>query len=319
MSMPPPSKSLDTQRVMLRVLLAMLPGIAVSVVYLGPGVLVNILLAALFASVFEWFAQYLRGRQRALRKQDGSVWISAALLGLAIPPLSPWWIVLIAAAGAILLAKHAYGGLGQNLFNPAMAGYALVLVLFPAQLSGHWPAPEGQFDGHTMATALDVFKQNHAQTVAEWWRTHPQFGDWGGYGWEWINLAFLCGGFYLLQQKIFTWHVPVFLLATLGLLAALFYDNGSSGSAGSPLYHGFSGATMLGAFFVATDPVTAPGSARARMLYGALIGALIFLIRAAGQYPDGIAFAVLLANAATPLLDRLPRAAGTGNGSGEKS
>ena len=317
MSTSPPAKSFDVQRLMLRVLLAMLPGIAVSVLYLGFGVLVNIALAALFASAFELTAQSLRGRQRPLRKQDGSVWVSAALIGLAIPPSAPWWIVLIAAAGAILLAKHAYGGLGQNIFNPAMAGYALVLVLFPAQLSGHWPAPEGQFDGYTMATALDMFKQNHSLTIDEWWRAHAQFGDWGGYGWEWINLAFLCGGLYLLQQKIFSWHTPVCLLVAMGLLAALFYDNGSSGSAGSPLYHWFSGATMLGAFFVATDPVTAPVSKRGLMLYGALIGALIFCIRAAGQYPDGVAFAVLLANAVTPLLDRLPKPAGEATGSGD--
>lgn len=304
--MPPPAaKSLDTRRIMQRVLLAMAPGTVVSTALFGPGVVVNILLAALFCGACEWFAQHLRQRVAPLRRQDGSVLISAALLGLALPPFAPWWLLLCASACAILLAKHAYGGLGQNVFNPAMAGYALTLVLFPAQFTHHWPAPSDYFDGHTMATALDVFKQNRALTVDEWWRSHAQFGSWGGAGWEWINLAFLGGGLYLLQQKIFTWHTPLCLLAALALLAALFYDNGSSGSAGSPLYHLFSGATMLGAFFVATDPVTAPTTLRARMLYGALIGALLFAIRACGQYADGVAFAVLLMNLCAPGLDRL--------------
>jgi len=309
MSPAPANPAFDTRRIMQQVLLAMLPGIAASVFFLGFGVLTNIALAVLFAVFCEWLALRLQGHAHTLRQQDGSALVSAALLGLALPPFAPWWLLLIACVAAVALAKHAYGGLGQNVFNPAMAGYALVLVLFPAQLSGHWPSPDAAFDGHTMATALDVFKQNRAQTVDEWWHSHPQFGAWGGNGWEWINLAFLGGGLYLMQQRIIHWPIPVFLLGALGLLAALFYDNGSSGSCGSPLYHWFSGATMLGAFFVATDPVTAPGGARARMLYGAAIGALIFTIRARGQYADGIAFAVLLMNAATPLLERLPQPA----------
>jgi len=301
-----PQKKSDTQHFMLRVVLAMLPGVATSIALLGIGVLTNLLQTVLFSVAFELLAQYQRQQALPLRRQDGSVLITAILLGLALPPLTPWWILLIASASAILLAKHAYGGLGHNVFNPAMAGYALVLVLFPSFVATHWPAPNASFDGATMATALDVFKQNRGFTVDEWWRAHAQFGSWGGKDWEWINLAFLAGGLFLLQQKIFTWHTPACLLATLALLAALFYDNGSSNSAGSPLYHCFSGATMLGAFFVATDPVTAPATLRARMIYGALIGALIFAIRAGGHYADGIAFAVLLMNAVAPLLDRCP-------------
>jgi electron transport complex protein RnfD len=235
---------------------------------------------------------------------DGSALITAALIALALPPFAPWWIILLACATAILLGKHCYGGLGQNIFNPAMAGYALVLLAFPAQLA-HWPQIAQQFDGYTSATVLDTFKQNHALTVADWWRTHPQFGQWGGYGWEWINLAFLGGGLFLLQQKIFSWHIPVAMLATLGLCAAAFYDNGSSASAGSPLFHWLSGATMLGAFFVATDPATAASTRLGRLLYGALIGALVFAIRHAGHYADGVAFAVLGANAVALLLDRI--------------
>lgn len=304
---PSAHKPLATRQIMLRVALALVPGSAVASVVFGVGVLVNLALALLFAALFEWLGLRLRGSATDWRQHDGSTLISAALIALALPPLAPWWLLAGATAGAILLAKHAYGGLGQNLFNPAMAGYALVAVLFPAQLA-HWPASAGPFDAHTAATTLDTFRQNDALTVLEWWNSHPQFGRWGGSGWEWINLAFLGGGLYLLQQRIIGWHMPAGVLAALALMAVLFYDNGSSASGGSPLYHLLTGATMLGAFFVATDPVTAPLSATGRLLAGTLVGVLIYTIRSWGHYPDGVAFAVLAMNAIAPLLDRGLRA-----------
>jgi electron transport complex protein RnfD len=296
--------SFDIARTLHTVLLALVPGIVVATWFLGLGALINIALAALFAAMAETLALHLKREPIMPQLRDGSALITALLIALALPPFAPWWIVLVACATAILLGKHCYGGLGQNIFNPAMTGYALVLLTFPAQLA-HWPALAPQLDGYTSATVLDTFKQNHALTVADWWRRHAQFGEWGGYGWEWINLAFLGGGLFLLWQKIFSWHIPVAMLATLGLCAAAFYDNGSSASAGSPLFHWLSGATMLGAFFVATDPATAASKPLGRILYGALIGALVFAIRHAGHYADGVAFAVLGANAAALLLDKI--------------
>jgi electron transport complex protein RnfD len=298
------AKKFDSAQMMRQVMLALLPGIVATIWFLGLGVAFNIVLTVLFCVGCEALALYLGKQPIAPNLLDGSVLITALLLGLALPPFAAWWLILIGAAGAILLAKQAYGGLGQNIFNPAMAGYALLLLLFPAQLA-HWSSPAAPPDGYTMATALDSFKQNRAFTVADWWRTHAQFGSWGGYGWEWINLAFLGGGFYLLQQKIFSWQIPLSVLASLALCAAIFYDNGSSASGGSPLYHWLSGATMLGAFFIATDPATSATTAKGRLCYGALIGALIYVIRTWGHYPDSIAFAVLLGNSTAPLLDKL--------------
>ena len=294
----------NTAAVMRAVLLAMIPGVAAMLWFFGFAALSNIVLSAIFSVLFEALA--LRWRKQPLRPLlfDGSVIITALLLALALPPGASVWLLAIGCGVAVLLAKHAFGGYGQNMFNPAMAGYALLLILFPAAFT-QWPTP-GELDGVTGATTLNVFKQNSAQLVDAWWQSHPRyFGSIGGYGWEWINAAFLAGGLWLLYRKIFTWHIPLTLLAILGLCAAIFYDNGSSASGGSPLFHAFSGATMLGAFFVATEPVTAPRHIISRVIYGAAIGLLIFSIRYIGRYADGVAFAVLLGNAIAPLLDRI--------------
>ena len=132
----------------------------------------------------------------------------------------------------------------------------------------------------------------------------PQFGLWAGVGWEWVNIAFLVGGVWLLYKRIFTWHAPVGLLLALGVCAAIGFDSGSSESGGSPLLHWLSGATMFGAFFIITDPVSSAVSNKGRLIFGALIGVLIYLIRVHGNYPDAVAFAVLILNFAAPLIDQ---------------
>lgn len=305
--MPPLEHSTATTAAMRQVLLALLPGTALYVWLFGLGVLSNIALAICFAFGCEWLA--LRWRRQPLEPQlfDGSTLITALLFALALPPFMPVWLLLIGSAGAVLIAKHCYGGFGRSSFNPAMAGYALVLVLFPAQLA-QWPSLH-EIDGITGATALDLFRQKGANTVAAWWQSHPQFGRWGGSGWEWLNLLFLGGGLYLLQRKIIGWHAPFGMLVALGLLAAICYDGGSSASSGSPLMHWLSGATMLAAFFIVTEPVTSPAGKRAQLAYGALIGTVVFAIRYSGGHADGVAFAILLGNACVPLLDRLGLAA----------
>lgn len=175
--------------------------------------------------------------------------------------------------------------------------------------------PAAGIDAFTGATALDSFRQQQgAQLVSEFNASSPLMGKWSGLGWEWINIGFLFGGLYLLFKKIISWHIPAGVLGALALCALLFHDGGSSQSTGSPLFHLLGGATMLGAFFIATDPVTAATTARGRLIYGALIGTVIFVIRAWGNYPDGVAFAVLLGNFAAPLIDAytVPRTYGHG-------
>lgn len=293
-------------RAMLQVLFAMVPGALASIWFFGVGVLINLVIALIACAGFESFALHLRKQDVRAGLSDCSALITGVLIALAMPPTIPLWLLITACGIAILLAKHASGGYGNNVFNPAMAGYAYALIIFPAAFV-QWPHIfDGTFfDGITSATALDVFKQNRADLVSDWWRTHAAFGQFGGVGWEWINLLFLGGGIYLLQQKIIRWQAPISAILAIVICACIFYDGGSSSSGGSPLMHLLSGGTMLGIFFVVTEPVTLPDNNRAQIAYGAVIGLLIFSIRHWGDFSDGIAFAVLFGNAIAPLLDRL--------------
>tara|TARA_B110000503_G_scaffold20552_1_gene30965 strand:+ start:82215 stop:83246 length:1032 start_codon:yes stop_codon:yes gene_type:complete len=329
---------MSTQRVMQNVLMATVPGILVLTHFFGYGTLVNILWGSLVALACEALALKLRRRPLGFYLKDCSALVTAFLLCIALPPYAPWWLIAVGIASAILLAKQLYGGLGYNPFNPAMAGYVILLISFPVQMTawapplgaadalpGFWQALQACFtpslyDGITMATPLDVLKQNNSLLMEDLWQQNPQFGLFAGIGWEWANLAFLAGGAWLLYQRIFTWHAPVAMLVSLSLLAALFYDGGSSASGGSPLFHLFSGATMFGAFFIVTDPVTSAVSLRGRLIYGALIGVLLYTIRVRGNYPDAVAFAVLLMNFAAPFIDYYtqPRTYGHSGKRGEK-
>lgn len=308
-----------THRVMRDVVLATLPGIAALTYFFGIGTLSNLVLAITFALAFEASVLYVRKRPIAFYLKDLSALVSAVLLAVAIPPASSWWIIATGMFFTIVVAKQLYGGLGYNPFNPAMIGYVVLLISFPQQMTAWVSASSPLFDlsalaqavfgngldGFTGATPLDAFKQAEGLTAADIYQSSTVFseGFLAGFGYEWVNIAFLLGGIYLLTRKVFTWHAPVAMLATLAVLSTIFYDSGSSESAGSPVLHLLSGATMLGAFFIITDPVSSSTSNKGRLIFGALIGALTFIIRAFGNYPDAVAFAVLLANFAAPFID----------------
>lgn len=313
---------LDTATVMRLVLLSTIPGVFALSYFFGFGTILNILWASLLALGMEAAVLKVRKRPIGFYLNDGSALVTAVLLGIALPPASPWWLIAVGILFAIVFAKHLYGGMGYNPFNPAMVGYVVLLISFPVQMTS-WLAPAGSFDGSllgpidalmrmfsigqvdavTMATPLDILKQNDSLLVKDLWASNAQFGSLAGVGWEWANVGFLAGGLYLLYRRVFTWHAPLSMLAALFILSALFYDGGSSASGGSPMFHLFSGATMLGAFFIVTDPVTSAVSNKGRLIYGACIGVLVYLIRVWGNYPDAIAFSVLLMNFAAPLLD----------------
>ena len=310
-----------TQRVMLQVLLATVPAVLVLTWLFGIGTLVNLLWASLVALGCEAAILAMRKRPITFYLKDGSALVTAVLLALALPPYAPWWLTLIAVGFAIIFGKQLYGGLGQNPFNPAMLGYVVVLISFPLPMTT-WPAPHsvGMLagiehiwglaslpDGWSQATALDSLKLNKSLTVDELWAQNPAFGRFGGQGVEWVNLAFLLGGLYLLKQKLISWHAPVGMLAALAVMSLLFWNGSGSDSNGSPLFHLLTGATMLGAFFIVTDPVSGATSQLGRIIFGAGVGVLVYIIRTWGGYPDGMAFAVLLMNLAAPTIDYYSR------------
>jgi electron transport complex protein RnfD len=317
---------MTTRDVMQWVIMATIPGFCALSYFFGWGTLLNIIIAGITALLSE--ALVLRLRHRPIKQylNDYSALVTALLLGLALPPYAPWWLVVVGTATAIILAKQLYGGLGLNPFNPAMIGYVVLLISFPVEMT-RWINPvslsaDGQLpslieslsavfyngaavDAYTGATPLDLFKNQSGVMVEQIYQQETLFseGILAGVGWEWINLAFLAGGLILLQKKIFTWHAPVSMLVALFIMSAIFYSDGSSNSGGSPLLHLLSGGTMLGAFFIITDPVSSAVSNKGRIIYGAGIGILIYIIRAWGNYPDAVAFAVLLMNFAAPFID----------------
>jgi electron transport complex protein RnfD len=310
-----------TQQVMLQVLLATVPGILALTWLFGADTLINLLWASACALGFEAAVLALRKRPVVFFLKDYSVVVTAVLLALALPPYSPWWLTLVATGFAVLFGKQLYGGLGQNPFNPAMLGYVVVLISFPVEMTS-WPAPhtvgllEGLQqifgianlpDGWAQATALDALKINKSLTIDELWAQNPAFGRLGGAASEAVNLAFLTGGLYLLHKRLFTWHAPVGMLAALAVMSLLFWSGSGSDSHGSPLFHLLTGATMLGAFFIVTDPVSGATSNLGRLIFGIGVGVLVYVIRAWGGYPDGVAFAVLLMNLAAPTIDYYTR------------
>ncbi|MFN3841754.1 MAG: RnfABCDGE type electron transport complex subunit D [Rehaibacterium terrae] len=316
----------SVRQVMALVLLALLPGAAAHVWFFGPGLIVQMTLAVAFALAFE--AAMLRLRDRPLRPflGDLSAPLTAVLFALCLPPLAPWWIAAIGMFAAIVFAKHLYGGLGYNLFNPAMVGYAVVLVCFPREMT-QWPPPAGldvavpgfadslaailtgtlpapwQWDAISRATPLDTLRSLAAQgEMIPDIRDNPVFGTLGGRGWEWIATCYLLGGLFLLWTRVIDWRVPV---ATLGGVIALTlpFWLADPDVHPFPLQHVFSGALMLAAFFIATDPVSGCTTPRGRLIFGLAVGVLTLVIRRWGGYPDGVAFAVLLMNCAAPWID----------------
>ncbi len=293
-----PSESL--RKLMMQVLVALVPGTLVYVWFFGFGVVVNIVLACVMAIAFE--AGILRLRNKAVKPHitDGSALVSAWLFALCLPMHSPWWLVVVGIGFTMIAGKHLYGGLGFNPFNPAMVGYVALLISFPREMtSWHLPStvtgetlglldsirfsftgvvPE-QWDSLTGATPLDhVRTQLGLEVSMSEITSSPLFGTLAGSGWEWIALGWLVGGFWMLYKHTIRWHIPVSMLGSLTAISLLFYLINPESSP-SPLFHLLSGASLIVAFFIATDPVSAATTNTGRIIYGAFIGLLIYIIR----------------------------------------
>jgi electron transport complex protein RnfD len=321
-------KNASVTRVMTLVLLALLPAIAVYTWLIGPAILIQLAIATLTALLGEMLMLKVRNKPLDLFLTDGSAIVTGWLIALVFPPLAPWWMVVVGTLFAIVVAKHLYGGLGQNPFNPAMIAFAVCIVSFPALMS-QWPNQAlhlsfgeqlqiifgtlPRFDALTAATPLDALKtglklaagdgdDGSPVSVASLLRNQEIYGQFAGRGWEWIALCYLLGGLWLWQRKIITWQVPTAYIGAMTVISgALWLSNPQQFA--NPLFHLFSGGAMLGAFFIATDPVSGATTPRGKLIFGAGAGLLTYLIRVFGGYPDGVAFAVLLMNICVPLID----------------
>lgn len=316
----------SVRRVMSLVMVALVPATLAHVFFFGIGIVVQVVLAMTFALAIEAMALRLRGRPVAAFLSDGSALVTAWLFALCIPPLAPWWIAAIGMTAAIGCAKHLYGGLGYNLFNPAMVGYAVVLICFPVELT-QWlstagpsdigvdltgalgaviagVAPAGGWDAVTGATPLDVVRSlgRAGHTLAE---IHGDADYAAGHpAWAWIAGTTALGGVALCLLRVADWRTPAAVIGAVVALSLPFWL-ANSDVYPSSLQHLFSGGLMLAAFFIATDPVSGCTTPRGRWIFGIGVALLTLAIRRWGAYPDGVAFAILLMNAAAPLIDRL--------------
>lgn len=315
-------KRRSTPSIMSSVILALLPGTVLMVNWLGPGVLMNLIVVLLSALACE--ACCLRCRRRAIRPAlgDGSIILAAWLLALCLPTGVPFTHLIVGSVAMCVLGKHIYGGLGQNVFNPAMVGYAIMLISFPTAMTTwvqpgelsaltavsnweawwklKWYGGSGltHWDAITQATPLDRLRGLERQALA------ADINTINAPPWRALSIAWLAGGVFLLTTGIIRWHIPIAMLVAAALthtVHALIAPAYSMPLTSSLFY----GGLMFGAFFIATDPVTAPSSVSSRLVYGAGIGLLTVIIRTTSNYPEGVAFAVLLMNATSPLLDRV--------------
>ena len=310
-------KPASVTRVMLKVLLALVPGLAAYVWFFGAGIVVNLVIASIAALAGEAWILKLRQRPIGLFLTDGSALVTAWLIALSVPPSVPWWLLVTATLIAIIIGKQLYGGLGQNPFNPAMVAFCAMIVAFPALMS-QWPGV-GQIDfAHqldlifgggravdaiTSATPLDALRtglhQNHSMSDV---LNGAAFGAMGGKGWEWVAAGYALGGLWLMQQRVISWHLPITFVAVLGAIAGIANLIDPQHHAGA-MFHVMSGGAMLGAFFIITDPVSSASTPRGKLLFAAGAALITWLIRSFGAYPDGVAFATLLMNILVPIID----------------
>ena len=320
-------------RIMQLVLLAVAPTVLYGVILFGWPALNLLLVTVLACLLCEAACLQIAGRPIQPGLWDGSALLTGVLLAVSLPPWAPWWIGVLGAVFAIVISKQVFGGIGQNLFNPAMLARVALLVSFPVEMTT-WLGPHPLFssqapglldslaitfsgipdvDGVSGATILGHVRTQLGmnQTLGQILPGHYQPGT-AVLGWtggslgetaEWLALG---GGVWLLWRRVITWQIPVAMLATMALLAGGFHLLNPDRFA-DPSLHLLSGSLMLGAFFFATDPVTSPTTPMGQLVFGAGCGALVYIIRTWGGYPEGVAFAIVLMNAATPLIDHYIR------------
>lgn len=320
--------------IMFKVMLALTPATAIGLILFGWPAVYLFVATVGTAYLWEAFSLILAGKPLRRNLADGSALLTGWLLAMGLPPWAPWWIGAVGAFIAIVVGKQVYGGLGQNIFNPAMLARVALLVSFPLEMTT-WinPAPwlsgagpglgeswnivfgaGASLDGYTGATLIGhvktEFSQGRGLSEAYASAGYNLFASLAGLTrgslGETSSIALAAGGIWLMRHKVITWHIPVSLLGTVFALATIFTLIDGERYPG-PLFHLSSGALMLTAFFIATDYVTSPNAPLGQAIFGAGCGLTIFVIRTWGAYPEGAGFAVLLMNAVTPVIDHYVR------------
>ncbi|MBO8459153.1 MAG: RnfABCDGE type electron transport complex subunit D [Bacteroidetes bacterium] len=287
---------------MLNVIIALIPAYLVSLYFFGLGAFIVSATAVVSCVVFEYLIQRFICKQKT-SIGDLSAVLTGMLLGFNLPSNLPVWMVVVGALVAIGVAKMSFGGLGNNLFNPALVGRVFLLISFPAPMTT-WPKPTpltmSYLDAQTAATPLTLMKEKGVEALPTLWEMF--IGHMGGSLGEVSALALLIGGIYLIATKTISWHIPVSILLTVFVFSGILWlANGEVYA--NPMIHLLSGGLMLGAIFMATDYVTSPMSPLGQIVYGIGIGIITIVIRVFGSYPEGMSFAILIMNAATPLIN----------------
>ncbi len=318
-------QAMTTAQAMREVIYALVPATLAGLWFFGLGALLVLLASIAGAVLTEWAFSPVETRKRRLA--DGSGLLTGLLLGLTLPPAVPLWIAFIGGAVSIGLGKLIWGGLGYNLFNPALVGRAFLSGTFPNAMTT-WSAPasgaaffqvyssnlappfmQAQYDAVSAATPLGLMKfENQSTSLFD-----LMVGNTAGCIGETSGLLLLVGGVYLLLRRDIDWRLPAGILLTVALFTAILYLVDAAHYPG-PLFSVFSGGLLIGTFYMATDPVTSPLTPRGAWIFAAGVGLLVVLIRVFGGFPEGVMYAILLMNAVTPLIDRYtqPRVFGTG-------
>ena len=332
MSGPYVRKEKSVTRTMTLVMLALMPATAYGLYLYGWPAVILFTVTIASALLFEVLSLVVARKPVATFVSDGSAVLTAWLLAISLPPWAPWWIAVVGSAVAIVIGKQVFGGLGQNVFNPAMVGRVVLLISFPLEMTSFvQPQPllttgspdfaqslqvifGGQpIDAYTSATVLDSVKTAVGQggSVQDGLSDRLAIGSWiagtnAGSMAEGADVLLLLGGIALVLTRVIRWFIPVSTLLSLAAISTIFnlIDPTTYADAG---VHLFTGTAVLGAFYIATDPVTSPTSPKGQIFFGASLGILVYVIRTWAQYPEGMSFAILLMNAVTPLINRYMR------------
>ena len=293
-------------KIMWNVVAALVPAAAFGVYYFGVNALVNIIVAIVSAVIFEFLWE--KAMHKRITITDGSAVITGLLLAMTCPPSLPWWMSIVGSFLAIVVCKQAMGGLGYNIFNPAHVGRAGLMVSWPVAMTT-WTQLNGTvIDGVAGATPLNVFKHGGSDALFQLFGTNDWssiyqslfFGFRNGSLGETSTVLLILGGLWLIYKGYVNWQVPVVMIATVGILTGAVY-----GSANVALFQMMAGGLIIGAFFMATDMVTAPITVKGQVIFALGCGLITVLIRVLGGYPEGVCYSILLMNTLTPLIDRL--------------